>query len=84
MISIYYRNSETSSYSVLHGKNKWDGSTNHPILWDQGVLQQIQIGLLPADSRILTAVAHHGTHGGKSAAGVGIDLSYFDHVIDTL
>lgn len=45
-------------------------------------MQQIQIGLLPAGFRILTAVAHHGTRGGESAAFVGIDLSYLNHVID--
>jgi len=48
------------------------------------VVEQFQIGLLSAGPRILAAVAHHGPHCGKSAAGVGIDLSYFDHVIDAL
>jgi hypothetical protein len=44
--------------------------------------KRFQTGLLPAGSRILAPVAHHRTHCGKSAAGVGIDLSDFDHVID--
>ena len=39
-------------------------------------MQQIQIGLLPAGFRILTAVAQHGTHRGKSAACVGIDFTW--------
>jgi len=69
-------------YSVLYGKNKWDGSSNHPILEEEGGVKQIQIRLLPAGSRILTAVAHHGTHCGKSAAGVWTYLSCFYHVID--
>jgi hypothetical protein len=53
-----------------------------PFIFGQvGVEELLQCGLLPAVSRVLIAVAHHGTHRGKSASCFGIDLSHFTHDI---